>query len=370
MNPFKYGRVVSGENYCPRPALTAQLQKLVVAGQNVVVQGERRMGKTSFVCESVRGLAGTRLLYVDLFCVKTLAEFCRRAVMALAELGQQESFLRRVAKAIASLRPQLALDPATGAPTLTLDLKAANSVASVEEVMAMIADHGRDGGLCVVFDEFQDLLDVPEADTLLARLRAKIQFMEGTAVVFLGSVRNQMRDIFSSPQSPFYKSAAEFSVGAIPVDDFVPFLIDRFAAGHRRADAATVGRIVALADGISGDAQELCETAWLATEDGATIDEAAVRAGLEMVFAREMQSFAAMSGKLTATQTAVLAGLAADGQAKVYSGEFLEKAGIKNVGTVTRALKRLESDNLIYEYDGRWRFANPFFREWLRRSRG
>lgn len=370
MNPFKYGRVVSGDNYCPRPGLAAQFQKLVAAGRNVVVQGERRMGKTSFVCESVRAMTGARLLYVDLFCVKTLSEFCRRAAVALAETSQQESFLRRLVKGLASLRPQLALDPASGSPTLTLDLKAANSVSSVEEVMAMVADCGQDGKLCVVFDEFQDLLDVPGADALLARLRAKIQFMEKTAVVFLGSVRNRMDEVFSSPGSPFYKSAAAFSVGAIPPEDFVPFLIGRFAAGRRRVDAATVASIVQLADGVSGDAQELCETAWLATEDGAAIDEAAVRAGLETVFSREMQTFAALTGKLTATQTAVLRGLAADGQAKVYGGDFLEKAGIKNVGTVTRALKRLVDDNLLYEYDGRWRFCNPFLREWLRRSRG
>jgi len=47
MNPFKYGCVVAGENYCRRPELQRQLSELVKSGQNVVVQGPRRMGKTS-----------------------------------------------------------------------------------------------------------------------------------------------------------------------------------------------------------------------------------------------------------------------------------------------------------------------------------
>ena len=45
MAPFKYGMIVDGENYCPRPELARQFSKLVAAGLNVVVQGERRMGK-------------------------------------------------------------------------------------------------------------------------------------------------------------------------------------------------------------------------------------------------------------------------------------------------------------------------------------
>ena len=47
MAPFKYGMVVDGENYCPRTELARQSSKLIEAGLNVVVQGERRIGKTS-----------------------------------------------------------------------------------------------------------------------------------------------------------------------------------------------------------------------------------------------------------------------------------------------------------------------------------
>ena len=58
MNPFKYGCVVAGENYCRRPELQRQLGELVKRGQIVVVQGPRRMGKTSLVVETVKSLRG------------------------------------------------------------------------------------------------------------------------------------------------------------------------------------------------------------------------------------------------------------------------------------------------------------------------
>ena len=86
MAPFKYGMIVDGENYCPRAELARQFSKLIEAGLNVVVQGERRMGKTSFVCETVKTIRSLELVYIDLYCVKTIEEFCRRVVAATGAL--------------------------------------------------------------------------------------------------------------------------------------------------------------------------------------------------------------------------------------------------------------------------------------------
>ena len=47
--PFRYGCVVDGEYFCPRPELERQLRNYAESGQNLVIQGERRMGKTSLV---------------------------------------------------------------------------------------------------------------------------------------------------------------------------------------------------------------------------------------------------------------------------------------------------------------------------------
>ena len=53
MNAFKYGCSVDGENFCARPKLAKSLSNYVESGQNLVIQGERRMGKTSLVKETV-----------------------------------------------------------------------------------------------------------------------------------------------------------------------------------------------------------------------------------------------------------------------------------------------------------------------------
>lgn len=363
---FKYGMIVDGENYCPRPELARQFSQLVGAGLNVVVQGERRMGKTSFVRETIASLRGMQLVYIDLFCVKTAEEFCRRVIAAASALDRSSGFLRKTAQLIANLRPVLTIDRDTGAPQLTVDVKAANAVASVEDVMDMLSVHAKKRRLCIVFDEFQDILDLDGADILLARLRAKIQFQNKTPHVFLGSVRNRMHEIFDSPKSPFFKSATSFSVGAIDPREFKRFLTERFKAAKRKVSDAALDRILAIADGISGDVQELCETIWLATKDGDAVGDAEINAGLQLVFAREEKAFGPTLARLTASQAAVLKGLARLLAVKPFSGDFMSDCGIRNVGTVTRALTRLSTDEIIYEYAGTWRFTNPFFREWLK----
>ena len=364
-NPFRYGMVVEGENYCDRPELSRQFVKLVSSGQNLVIQGERRMGKTSFVCETVKSMKGCRLLYVDLFCVKTIPEFCRRVVEAVSRLDASDSFLRKVARIIGNLRPVLSVDRDTGAPMLTIDARAVSGMASVEEVMSLVESHSRSGKLCVVFDEFQDVSDIPESDVLLARLRAMIQFQGKTPFVFLGSVRNKMNAVFDSPKSPFFKSAMSFSVDAINEADFMRFIIARFRSVGRTLDEDMAMRIIRLVDNVSGDVQELCETIWLATAIGCRISETDVQVGLNTVFAREMKAFAALLSGLTSVQMSVLRGLADPSRPKLFSGEFLSLNGIKNVGSVTRAVKRLEEKEIVYDLNGSWRFTNPFFREWL-----
>ena len=77
-----------------------------------------------------------------------------------------------------------------------------------------------------------------------------------------------------------------------------------------------------------------------------------------------------MISRLTAVQLSVLKGIAETEHARVFSGEFMSAYGIKNVGSVTKAIRRLVEDELIFEYKGEYRFENPFFKDWLLQFQG
>ena len=366
MNPFKYGCVVAGENFCPRPDLERQLKDFARSGQNLVVQGARRMGKTSLVKHAIGSIRGMKLIYVDLYGVRTLAEFCERVMHGVAKATDEMSFLKKALQFAFRLRPVIAVDPRDGSTTISVDARAAAEPNSLHAVMDTLEKLAGDGKSCVVFDEFQDMLHLENAKGVLAQMRSSIQFQADVPYFFMGSLRNEMMSIFDDMDSPFYKSALTFSVGEIDRAEFSKFITARFGKGNRKIAQPVVARILDFADGVSGDVQELCEALWETSADGAEIVSDGISAALELIFSRELGGYEAIYERLSAGQSAVLRALANDAGAKPYSIDFVSQVAMPT-SSIRRIITRLVDSRIIYSSNGAYRFSNPFFREWLLR---
>ena len=367
MEAFKYGCIVDGENFCARPELSRQLASYISSGQNVVIQGERRIGKTSLVRATIAGMRGRRAILADFMGVKSVTDVCNRIADALARFESDEGLFRKTLSLLAHLRPVVTVDAMTGKPTITVDTAATRSPSSVNAAMDALARHAADRRACVVFDEFQDILDVPDGDQLFALMRARIQALPRTCFVFLGSARNAMLSIFLSPKSPFYKSAVAFDVGTIPDDDFFRFAKGRFSAGGRKLPRETFDRVLDFVGRVPGDVQELCDAIWHVSKPGDVLSTDFLEKGVSTVFARESGAYATFVKPLTDIQLRVLRALAELGGAHVLSGEFLRKAGVTTPMTIKRSLAALAKAELIYDIGGERKFVSPFFREWIRR---
>ena len=364
-NPFRYGCVVEDSFYCPRPTLEKQLSGFVRSGQNVVVHGERRMGKTSLINAVVRGMRGWRMVYVDLLHVQTVGDVCRRIVSAVRVAEKKASLFEKALKMLPRLRPVMKIDPSTGEFGFGLDARAADDPYAIEEVMDMLSGVASNGRTVVVFDEFQDVGNMAEAQTVLALMRGKIQFQGDTPYVFTGSVRDRMVEMFDNPDSPFYKSALTLCVGEIDTEDFVSFLRHRFENGGRRVTDETVRAIVAAVSGVPGDAQQLCEAIWGVTAK--EIGRADIDSALEVVFTREGDKFESFCERLSPVQFKLLVAIARFGGREIQSRRFLDEAGIGNAASARKAAGRLCELRYVYLFKGEYRFASMFFRAWLLR---
>ena len=365
MKPFKYGCVVTGEAFCPRPKLQKLLVSYIKDGQNVVLVGERRMGKTSLVYAAHAALRRYRMLYVDLLNIRTVSDLCNRVATAAAQMGEKDSFARRAMRFMARLRPTLSIDPDSGMPVVSVDSKMAEDPRSIADVVSLVEKFAREERLFVVFDEFQEVNRLDDRDQVLAILRGKIQFLSDTCFVFSGSVRDDMVDIFTNPKSPFFKSALTLNVPALPDEDFAPFLIERFAAGKRRADRAFIDAVFDLTNRTTGDVQQFCAAAWNTTERGARLSDANIRPALQEIFAQEGSQFEAQTARLTRHQFKMLVALAKLGCTKIYSADFMATAEMPSSAAAAKALKRLVADGLVYLFNDEYRFFNPFLRAWL-----
>ena len=77
-------------------------------------------------------------------------------------------FLKKVMSFVSRLRPSLVIDPADGSPKITVDALAADAPDSLDSVLTLLEKVSDDGKTCVVLDEFQDVLRLPDADKVLA----------------------------------------------------------------------------------------------------------------------------------------------------------------------------------------------------------
>ena len=365
MNPFKYGTVVSGRDFCGRKVLLKQLKDYIGSSQNIVLSGERRIGKTSTACEAVQKTKGPRLLYIDLLGIKSIDTLCRRILRSCVMLEQKSGMLERIIKTMSNLRPSFSLDPITAMPTVTFDASIELKAGSIPEVLTIIESlHGKKR-LVVILDEFQDILNLKEAQEAMALLRSKIQFQTYIPYIFVGSIRHKMDEIFTHHESPFFKSAIPIAIDPIPYEEFARFLLDRFVGGKRSVSDEILANIFQIADDIPGDIQQLCESLWNISTEGERIGKEHIINGLELIFSREQKSYENYVSLLTHNQQKVLRAITLEGGKNIYSVSFLKSAGFNNPSSVRKAVNRMTSLNILFEKAREYKFINPFFRAWL-----
>jgi hypothetical protein len=365
MNPFKYGTIVSGRDFCGRKALLKQITGYIESSQNIVVLGERRVGKSSTVYEAFLKCKMDRLLYVDLLGIKSIDALCRRILRAIVILEQETGWFDKIVKTLSYLRPSISVDPITSMPTVSFDASVEMKANSIPEVFTLIESLHKKKRLVVVFDEFQDILNLEDSHEALSLLRSKIQFHTGIPYLFVGSIRHKMDEIFTNHDSPFFKSAIPLTVGPLPYDEFSQFLRKKFAMGHRKTDDEVLEKVFEIANEIPGDIQQLCEALWEVSSEKQIISLDKLKSALELIFAREQKSYENYISLLTDIQLRCLMAVAKEGGKGVFSASFMKSAGFSNPSSVRRAIIRLLKLNILFESGGEYRFINPFFRAWL-----
>ncbi|MBP1780007.1 MAG: putative prokaryotic ATPase, partial [candidate division NC10 bacterium] len=169
-NPFRFGSVVSGEDFADRRRELAELGRELAGGQHVFLLSPRRYGKTSLILTLLGRLRAQGLLtaYVDVFRATTAAQLLELTVQTVLRgvESKPERVLRLAVDLLGKLRPQVGTD-SRGKPTLSLEIgNSPRSILAVqEEVLALPEELAkkRKSRLVLVFDEFQEIQRFPGA---------------------------------------------------------------------------------------------------------------------------------------------------------------------------------------------------------------
>lgn len=368
MNPFRFGSPVAGDHFVGREKIVRQVIDSVKSGQNLVLFGERRQGKTSILLEAARRAEALHL-WVDFNLVQDEADLIGRLRNGLHELIRSSPMSVRLRDLLDRARFGIfsTLD-AGGMMALPMPYVKERTFDTVQQFFAAVQTLHAQTPFLVVFDEFQGLLELKSAGSLQGVMRGEIQRQQQVPYLFAGSMRHQMYEMFMNPANPFYNFAIPIEVGPLPETEFVPYLEQCFASGGRETNVECLQQIYRLVAGNTGDVQKLCYYLWNVTSAGDRIDTAAIRRGIAEVCEAEHLLYERSLSQLNASQTRVLVTLALIGGEAPYGKRARQLLGTEGQATtIQRALAKLVKENLIYQRPGEanYRFSSPFFHAWL-----
>ncbi|HEV3408357.1 MAG TPA: hypothetical protein VG079_06700, partial [Gaiellaceae bacterium] len=153
-NPFRYGALALDEAFTDREVELRELKADVLNGQDLVIFGRRRFGKSSLVLKAAQDLIAKKVLiaYCDLMTAPTKARFAEKLAKTIHEDIASPLFRIRE-KAIAVFRglriqPKITIDPDDGSLSFGFDASyaPADIDATIEKLLALPGELGADRG--------------------------------------------------------------------------------------------------------------------------------------------------------------------------------------------------------------------------------
>jgi uncharacterized protein len=365
-NPFRFGPLALDEAFTDRESEVEDLVADARNGQDVVVFGPRRYGKSSLVWRVAQELITQDVLVaqVDLMRTPTKDQLAAKLARTIHDdLASRLWNAKERLKVFAGLRlqPTITVNPNDGTVSFSFDARAAHEDidATLEELLTVPAGIAaeRKRRVVVVLDEFQEVVDIDA--NLIKLMRSVFQEQPDVAHIYLGSKRHMMRRIFSDENEPFWRSAKQMELDVIPPDLFAPYATARFEATGRRLDPAVRDRALELTGGHPYATQELLYFLW---EEG-TLDRA-----LDATLRSEHSHFSLLWDGISAAQKRVLQALAEEQPGRPLSTDYQRRHSLPATPTVQGALTALERAEVVRRVGrGEYRIAEPFLPEWIQR---
>lgn len=372
-NPFRYGSKVTGGEFYDRIEIKKSILNVIDGGNNVVLYGPRRYGKSSLMAEVVEHLQtqGVLCVCLNLMDIASLNDFVlsySRAVYRVA--APKASALRHVAELFKRLRPVLGFDE-SGSPELSFQFAARKMGAQeLREVLALPqALCPRERQMVIVLDEFQEVASLGLGAKFEQIMRSVIESHTDISYVFLGSKCHLMKRMFLLPARPFYRSAQTFSLSLPPPDESAAFLVEKFRAVKMRLSAELASAMVEKAGNVPYYLQALGSWVFrmVSERSGKDVTSSDVQTGFGLMYEAERELFENVFQSLPESQRLVARAIAQEPVAQ-FSEDYRARHFLPLPSTVNTAIRRLVDDSRIDSLDGVYRIVDPLLAHHLRVS--
>lgn len=368
--PFVFGKIADGEDFTDRVVDTEKLKNNFRGLVNTIIISPRRWGKTSLVNHALEQMGDDKeylVCKVDIFNCRTEAQFYQTYVNAIlkASCSKMEEFIEAAKKYVGSFGPKLTLSDSSMQYELALGVDFKDKQYSYDEILDLPQKIALEKGkkFIVCIDEFQNVSSYDDSLGFQRKLRSHWQTHNRVGYCMFGSKRHMLLDIFSNYEMPFYKFGDIMFLDKIGEEDWVKFIVSRFADTGKKISETVARLITQKVDCHPYYVQQLSQLAWLRTQK--SCKEYIVDETFESLVGQLSLLFSNLVDSLTAKQISFLQAVAY-GEKNFSSREVLTKYQLGTSANIKNLKKAMQDKDLIDVMPDVITLQDPVFAYWLR----
>lgn len=349
-NPFQFGVLVDNEYFTDRVNELKQVQMSLNSPNHLILISPRRFGKSSLIAKVVKAsgrpcvsLNMQNMLSVEDFASKILREiFCQYPMEKIRHLMTHFRFVPTVSTNYVTNSIEVSFQPVM------------NSMVLLEDAMALLEKVStREKKLIVVFDEFQEILNIRKG--LDKQMRSIMQEQQNLNYILLGSQESMMTDIFERKKSPFYHFGQLMRLDKIPYDDFKAYISERLPLKEQDKVEGIVEEILSFTNLHPYYTQQLSAQVWdlITYED---IVEGVVSVAVSKIVRTHDLDFERLWFNFNRTDRSIMLSLS-KGVNPMQNRQMAPSTSFS-------AIKRLMKSGYVIRMND-YEVEDPFFKEWI-----
>jgi len=367
-NPFYFGGVVSKEDFCNREKELDELKRDIYSGINILIYSPRRFGKSSLLLKLKEELEneGVKVIFLDLFPVVDEKDFINRYFDEIVK-----TLISKKEKIIQSLKELVNLNfninstiKPDGSITFSISFSQKEKKTVLKEILEIPFAYAskNNTNVVIIFDEFQEIEKLgleKEIRTVIQNHGRKVSYL------FSGSKKSILTQIFSDKSRPFYKSVKKFPLKEIALEEWIPFIQNKFEKTGKKIDEEIIKEVFSLSRGFPYYIQHICYVLWEVSKEKVKKED--LEYSINLVLEREEDSFWEEWTNLPPSQKKALKIIIYTNGKNIYSKDIFFEFEI-TASQLKRAIEQLLKKDIITKEKDGYQIIDPIMELWIKRN--
>ncbi len=370
MNPFVFGKIVEDSNFTDRETELKKITQNMESLTNTILISPRRWGKSSLMLKAAKEMKRKKdyhVCYIDMFRIADENEFYKVLSKSLIKLTSSKAteWTKNALELLYRIKPKVTIgrDPITDFD-ISLELTGkSEEYAEILNLSEKIAEKKKIK-IIICIDEFQNIVSFHKPHNFQKRLRSVWQRHKNTGYFLFGSKQHMMMDIFTNQSMPFYKFGEVIYLDKIDTNEFLNFIINKFAITGKQISPLLALNIVNIAENHPFYVQQLASITWNNTPQKA--DEKILTKSVNDLITQNSLFFEREYEKLSQYQIRFLKALTDDIESGFSTKKFIDKYDMSSSANTIKARNSLIKNEIIHKYKNKFEFLDPAFKLWLK----